>query len=132
MEVIIDGATYKTERLDTFVQLHIVRRLTPVLPGLIASIAEVDITKLSAGQVLVLAAGPVGQAMAYMPQEDADYIVKSCLAVCFKLDSNAAAPLMKNGRLMYADMSLKAVMQLVVAVIKENLSDFLPVGGTTT
>lgn len=129
--VAIDGVMYSTGKLDAFKQAHLARRLIPVLPGLLASVMKVDIKKLDGGQVLLMAAGPVGQAFAFMPQDDADYVMRTCLAVCQRQDGGVWAPLMTpGGELMYKDLKLKELVQLCVVVIKENLGNFLPVQGT--
>lgn len=134
MEVTIDGVQYKTSKLDAFTQLHVARRLVPVLPGFIATILKADLDKVSANEAFILAAGPVGQSFAMMPQDDVDYIVRACLSVCGKVQGDKLAPLMApNGRLMFeAEMTLQIMIRLSIEVIKENLGNFLPVRETKT
>jgi hypothetical protein len=133
MEVVIDGATYRTGRLDARQQLHVGRRLIPALPGLLGSIVNADFSKLDGGSTLLLAAGPVGQAIAIMPQEDADYVVNTCLAVCSKRVGDAWAPMMaSNGQLMDSELPLKVMLRMVVETIKDNIGNFSPGKGTTS
>lgn len=129
MEVDIEGARYRSEKLDCIAQFHLARRLTPVLPGLLGTVLKTDFTKIDAGTALVLAAGPVGQALAMMPQEDADYVVYGCLRACSRQEGSAWAPLLSpQGVLMYKDLPFIHMMRLVIEVIKENLGGFFPVG----
>lgn len=130
MEVNIDGAVYKSSRLDTVSQFHVARRLTPALPGLMLQVKDADLSKLDSSAILMIVAGPVGQAFAFMPQEDADYIIRTCLSVWSKIEGDKAAPLMVNGKMMYSDMKLPTMIKLVVETVKAHLADFLPVEGS--
>lgn len=135
----IGGVGYRIERLDAMKQLHIARRLAPVLAkvaGLIptaAAPAEGDAASADqvadpAGERGFLAAlGGMAEAAAHMSDEDVDYVIKTCLGVCLRANphgsgwSPVAAP---NGRLMFQDIDLPVMMQLTWAAVEENLGGF--------
>jgi len=109
----IAGHTYRAGKLNTFQQFHISRRLAPVLSGL-----------ASDNPTGFLPA--VAEAVAHMPEADCDYILHTCLAGVRRNENNVWAPIaVGDGKaLMFADIDLTAMMQIVVAVIQENLSNF--------
>lgn len=119
-EVTIEGAVYVIGVMDARRQLHVARRLAPVMSSLANQPAAED--DLSARL------GLMSKAVAEMSDVDTDYVINSCLSICQrKNDSHngVMSPVMaSNGRMMFEDISLPAMLQLVWAVIEEKLGSF--------
>lgn len=119
----IKGFQYQISKLDARRQFHLVRKLAPVLAGL------VEATLQAPGQPLTFAliAGPLAQKISDMRQDDVDYILTTCLAVCSRVVNGQPAPVQAAGtdKLMFPDIDMPVMLQLTMAAIEENLGDFL-------
>lgn len=131
MEVTVEGKRYRTGKLDAFKQLHVARRLAPVVSvlGGMANNAKLDeIESLSDLSGVLL---PLTKVIAELKDEDCDYVIKNCLVVVEREEAaNTWARVMVNGQLMYQTgpnpIGLKEMMRLAAVVIQENLGNFFP------
>lgn len=143
MELQIGERSYRTGKLNAFKQLHVARRVAPVLMSLGKSLelllgsveSKKDETqaappsedvsiKDAKAMVAIL---PLAEALAAMREEDVDYVINSCLAVCEIQQGNGWQRVQAgNGRLMFDFIELPAMMELTMAVIRENLVPFFP------
>lgn len=134
----ISGHNYQIGRLDAFRQFHVARRLAPAIWVLGLAGAKADTfanADAEDSKVLgILGESIVGIAnvISAMSNDDAEYVLRTCLSVCTREQTGAnggttgwARVQAPNGAMMFEDMNNMTVMlQLVFAVIKENLSDF--------
>jgi hypothetical protein len=108
------------KRMPARTQFHVVRRFGT----LFGKIAEIDAARKSDGGLLA-AVGPLGDVLAAIPDEQADYILDACLSAAEVEQTGGLgwAPLRVNGATMY---SLDMIGELIVAthVIKANLAGF--------
>jgi hypothetical protein len=128
-EVQVGEKTYRIGKLNVFTQFNVVRRLAPAFfaMGKVASTIETDGTKID--DIAALAAmGPVAEAIAGLSDADAEFVLNKCLLVChLKLDNGTWAPVKAQGAVnLQQDIPLPEVMQLVFAVLRENLGNFFP------
>lgn len=132
-ELAIGGNNYRIGKLTPFQQFHIARRLAPVLFAL-GSSAEQAADKLRAsieGQGLdtLSVYGPVADVLSKMSDADSEYVLGTCLAVVHRQQGASwAAVHAQGGGLMFQDIGLAEMMQLAVAVLKENLGNFFGAG----
>ena len=73
------------------------------------------------------ALGPVADALSKMPDEHVNYVLKMCLGKCHRLDEHSqtwARVTTPNGDLLYQDIDVSIMMQLVFSIIQENLESF--------
>ena len=144
METTINGADYQIRKLTPFQQFHVARRLAPALWALGTAAADAistaktpaaDVTTSAHGEApahaplsgMLAAFGPVAEAFAKMSNEDTEYILSTCLAVCFRRSGNgwaAIAPSGSGGMMAFDDINLPVMMQLAMEVIKANLGNF--------
>ena len=119
MDLTLGNHQYTTSgRLDTFTQLHIARKLGPVIPTVEGLIAQRNEGKpKSILTVLMLSS---------LDDRDAEFVVKKCLAVILRKqqDGKGAKLLSSDGSLMFDDTPMNDLLELTVAVIEENLGDF--------
>lgn len=130
----INGVEYEIGTLPVLKQLHVARRLAPLLahaaPGFLQLKASEESDKAIDPIMLLLtsAAVPAAESLASMKDDDFDYVVNECLTVCQKRQSKAWAPLMANGVLMFHDIDGGTVLSLVRAVCEASLGSFFPTG----
>ena len=134
MELELAGIKYRTGRMNAFEQFNVVRRIAPVLSGLGESFAKIpnrngqaedETPEVEAGVWSAL--GPVADALSKMPDEHVNYVLKLCLGKCHRLDEHSqtwARVTTPNGDLLYQDIDVSIMMQLVFSIIQENLESF--------
>ncbi|MFP0547887.1 phage tail assembly chaperone [Acinetobacter baumannii] len=140
----INGHDYTIGRLDAFDQLHVSRKLSPLVPTIVPVIAEVaqgdlikafekiDLDNVSDEEIrqkfdlkslngLSESLGKLTEAWASLPQDDVDFIIKKCLSVCNRNGSRVCM----NGSIMFDDLDMMPMLALTVAVIRKNLGNFI-------
>lgn len=127
-EVEITSNTYRIGRLNAFAQFHIARRIAPLLQSL--GTAVMDLPRGGAGDDDTMKSlGPIAEALAKMSDEDCNYVLHACLSVCQRKQQGGqwARVQAPNGAgLMFEDIGLAELMQIALATIQENLSNFFP------
>lgn len=144
----VDGKTYRVGKLNAINQFHLVRKIGPIIAKIGPMVVEMskppensegeppvdtsDVpTVTSAPSSLLDMAkiiGPVLDALSEMKDEDVNYIVKLCLSVTQRQE--AAGQWMQTwntraGQPQYVDINLRALIQIAINVIQENVGDFL-------
>lgn len=131
-QITLGSGTYMTGKLNAFEQFHCARRVAPLLAAM--GITALQIAKHTAqpgaqapgtddfGEMLPM----VFDQIARMPQADVDYILQTCLASCKRQQGAGWALLLVQGRLMFEDVGMPDMVQLVLATLKENLGSFFP------
>jgi hypothetical protein len=129
----IKGHTYTIGKLDAFEQIHIARRLAPMLSELMSAFksAPAVFTGKAEGEdeskmlmdVLEIAMGPLSDAFSKMSNVDVDYILHACLSVCER-------KLAHNYAKVY--IPLDTLLGLTWYVLQENLAGFFPTSQPTS
>lgn len=118
----IDGFVYRANPMDLRVQLHLVRRVTP----LVASVPAL----LTAKGDFLTAVMPFAEALAGMEDKDVDYIIDKSLSIIERKQPgdrqwakvwNSSAQ-----RVMFDDITLMTMLKLSARVILDNIGSFLP------
>jgi len=123
----IHNIDYLIGKLSAFEQLHVARRLAPVLAELFTSFkATPEGGEAGLDALLELASVPLAKTLAKMTNEDVDYVVNACLSVCQRQQAKGWARVMVNGVLMFADIELDTLIALTSSVVQENLGRFFP------
>lgn len=126
-EIPIGSDFYRVGTLDAFKQFHVARRLASVFFALGSVKSKMSALASPDEDSLLGAFEPVAQALGGLSNEDSEYVLKTCLTVVQKKQGDAWANVMaSNGALMFQDLDMKTMMQLVVAVIQENMGSFFP------
>lgn len=139
----IAGHKYAIGKLDAFEQLHVARRLAPMLselmsafisaPALFTGKTEGEDESKALMEVLELATGPLADAFSKMSNVDVDYIVHACLSVCERKQAKGYAKVyIPRGGLMFQDIQLDTLLGLTWYVIQENLAGFFPTSQPTS
>lgn len=116
--VTFQGKEYLIGTINAFAQLHLVKRLAPVMGALKPLTDAYDEDNPDA----ILE--PLGRAVGALPDDDLDYIVNTCLdAVQMRQTGGGYARMRSGGALMF-EPDLLTLLFLTVQVVKANLSTF--------
>lgn len=136
MEFEIKGVTYRTSKLSVFDQLKVSRKLLPLLAGImpdIQSIKSAVTPKADGGAdsaavygVMEKALPKIAEKLADMSEEDTNTIIFPCLSVIARKNGNNWAPVMNSNVLMFDDIDLMSMLQMVGRVVGDSLGNFLP------
>lgn len=127
-EIEVKGQRFRLNGLNAMKQLHVSRRLTPMLaaaaPALIPVLTQgnrPDMVQLGA------ALGPVADVLAQMPDAEFEYIVATCLASVHGTTANSDAwgPLYIGTTCMRSDLTAEMTLTLTIRVINEDLGPFI-------
>lgn len=114
------GHQYYIGKLSAFKQLHVARRVAPILTGL------ADMAMASDGKPLDFkqAVEPMVVAVSKLSDEDTEMIIGTCLEVVSRKTGNkTAAPVFSSGNLMFDDLKMIDMLRLTAEVIKVNLGN---------
>lgn len=128
MEFEINNQQYRATKLNVFDQLKVSRKLLPVLSGLLGEIKVIK--QLKTGQITIedalkTALPAVAQTLADLSEEDSNAIIHPCLAMVLRQQGNTYVPIFSNGQLMFDDIDLMGMLQIVARVVGDSLGNFL-------
>lgn len=128
---------YRAGKLDAKRQLHVMRRLAPLVMPLIKSgaIAQAATGKKSAegkdqlGHMsnldLLGMAEAVTQGLSTLPDADLDFVVDTCLSVVEREQTGGGwARMMTGDQLQFVDLDMVSMLSITWRVIQHNLSGF--------
>lgn len=141
MQIIISNKNYMIGRLNALDQLHVSRKIAPIIPSLIPIISEVAkgglskvIESMEAGDDIELenidlteldglstALAPLMDVIAGMSEGDTNLVIHKCLSVV----NRDGAVLCRGESIMFDDLDMMQILPLVVAVIRKSLGNFI-------
>lgn len=106
-------------KLDVFTQLALARKLAPAIPIVDIQLKAENKDKPKGILVVMM--------LSQIDDNDSQYVVNKCLSVVLRKqdDGNFAKVQATNSALMFDDLTMSDVLELVSWVIEENLGDFL-------
>lgn len=149
VNVEINGHIYNVGKLDVMRQFHVARRLAPAVWALARSAGAVLKNALPEGVpmtfenvvkglkgvedgaligLVVEAGGPLVDVFASMTDTDSQYIINACLSVCTREvpDVGWQVVYVEGSGVMFHDIEIAEMMQLVFATIRHNIGNFIP------
>ena len=136
MDFEIKGVTYRTGKLSVFDQLKVTRKLLPVLAGILPDIQSIKSAAAPKGDgssdslavygVMEKALPKIAEKLADMTEDDTNAIILPCLSVIARKNGSAWVPVMNSNQLMFDDINLMDMLQMVGRVVGDNLGNFLP------
>jgi hypothetical protein len=124
-EITVNEQTYRIGKLSALGQFHVSRRLAPVLAAVGISLQSLTQGMKADLSDFTTTLGPVADVMSKMSDEETNYIIFTCLNVVGRKDDNRYAPVSQSGTIMYQDIDMPVMLRLVIAVLRENLGNFL-------
>jgi len=128
MEFEIKGVNYRASKLSVFDQLKVSRKLLPVLAGMLGDFQSIK-SATQGGDVykaLETALPKIADSLAEMSEEDTNAIIFPCLSVVARQNGKVWAPVMSQNELMFDDIDLMGMLQIVGRVVGDSLGNFLP------
>lgn len=121
MEFELDGKKYKSGNLDAFTQTNLVKRLAPVLGGIMTGF-----TAWKSGEI-GKAIGEFAQTLAKIPDADVEYIQKTCLSTVYRQQAEGLpwAKVYNGGVIAFDDVGLLELNEIVFHVVKDQLQPFI-------
>ncbi|MXF49433.1 hypothetical protein GR294_23345 [Raoultella sp. Lac2] len=137
MECTINGVNYRANKLGVFDQLKVSRKLLPILAGLMSDFSSIKAllpasAQLDSGSldklepVFNTLLPRIADEVSKLSEEDTNAIIHPCLAVVVRQNGKTWAPVFRSGELMFDDIDLFSMLQLVARVVADSLGNFLP------
>ncbi|ASN68779.1 hypothetical protein 7AX3_40 [uncultured Caudovirales phage] len=128
MEFEIKGVNYRASKLSVFDQLKVSRKLLPVLAGMLGDFQGIKAAAQGGdvNKALESALPKIADSLAEMSEEDTNAIIFPCLTVVARQNGKVWAPVMVQGALMFDDIDLMSMLQIVGRVVGDSLGNFLP------
>lgn len=131
-ELELQGKTYRVNKLDAFKQLHVSRRIAPIVPTLIPVFMEIAAggesgDLFSNTEKLAESLQPFAEAIADMDDAKAEYVIGTCLSVVQRQNGQGWTNVwnVQANCSMFDDMDMSVMLPLVIQVIKDNLGSFM-------
>lgn len=126
MDLEIDGVSYRTGTLNAKQQFHIARRILPIIAKLGTMTPVNGAEEPDTGRVLDFFT-IVADGLSHLSDADCDYIMAACLGVVQRQQGDRYFPVWNKqaDAPQFQDMKLPALTQLTMAVIQDNLGDFM-------
>ncbi|HIF6258333.1 hypothetical protein HB664_20495 [Enterobacter sp. DNB-S2] len=142
MECNINGVEYRAAKLNVFDQLKVTRKLLPLLAGMMADFGSIRSLLPADGKVdsknfdelkpvFETLLPRIADELASMKEEDTNAIIHPCLSVVARKNGTVWTPVFNSGELMFDDINLLIMLQLVARVVADSLGNFLPVSLTS-
>lgn len=128
MEFEIKGVNYRASKLSVFDQLKVSRKLLPVLAGMLGDFQGIKAAAQGGdvNKAIESALPKIADSLAEMSEEDTNAIIFPCLSVVARQNGKVWAPVMVQGSLMFDDLDLMCMLQIVGRVVGDSLGNFLP------
>lgn len=132
----VNGHDYSIGRLNALDQLHVSRKIAPIIPTLMPIIAEIakgdlektikaiedgDNEELTGLEPLAEALTPLMEAFSNLPEADVEYVVHKCLSVV----KRGGAVVCRGQSIMFDDLGMEHILPLTLAVVRTNLGNFI-------
>lgn len=142
MECSVKGHDYRVAKLSVFDQLKVTRKLLPVLAGtmsdfgsirsLLPADGKIDGAKFDALKPVFETLLPrIADELSSLTEDDTNAIIHPCLAVVSRKHMGGWTPVFNSGQLVFDDIDLLTMLQLVARVVADSLGNFLPVNPTS-
>jgi len=120
------GNAYRIGKLNAFQQLHVSRKVGPLIPRLVPAFMAMA----NGGEAIDKLAQlfePFAEAFAELSDESVEYVAGTCLSVVQRQQGSVWAPVWNKqaASLMFDDIDLASMLPLVIKVITENLGPFI-------
>lgn len=145
-ELEIGGNAYRINNMPAMTQFHVMRKLGPVLPGIVPVLAQAAaalpqddgqedggaMTTVDGVAAIAMAARPLLDGLAAMADADAEYVINHCLSAVMRRDHGGKSwnAVSRDGVTMFDDIDLMTSMQIVWAVLRENYTSFFRAAST--
>ena len=121
----VNGQTYNIGRLSPMTQFYVTRRLAPLLAQMGISLQALQKGITADLTDFLPALGPITDALARISDDDANYVIFTCLDAVSRRTGEKWGRVNTGTNLMFTDIDMPTMLRLVVEVVKENLGSFM-------
>lgn len=121
----VNGQTYMIGKLNALTQFHVSRRLAPLLAQMGVSLHSLRAGLNADLEDFLPVLGPVTDMLARMSDDDANYIIFTCLSAVTRQSGERWAAITAGQSLMFDDIDMPTMLRLVVEVVKDNMGAFM-------
>ena len=130
IEFTLNGAQYRAAKLDTFKQLHLSRKIAPVIPTLIPvfiGLSKNQGNLAASMDKLAILLQPFADGLAELSDENSEYMMTTCLSVVKRLQGETWVPIWSQSQkvCMFDDIELGGLIEICIMVIKDSLGSFI-------
>ena len=122
---------YMASKMDARKQFHVVRRLAPFLSGVLPSFTKLQGKKMAevSQEGLMSILPGIGDALAAMDDETADYVIFGLLAEARREQAQGLGwvPVSNGNALMFQDIDMPQMLTIAGRVLMANLGSFFAV-----
>jgi len=117
-EQVIEGVTYRTGQLNAKEQFHVARRLAPIVGAMASAVGTGMFSSLA-------------DAVSKLEDKDVDYVMRTTMRVVTRQTGDRFMSVwnVQGDAPQFADMTAPVLLQLMIAVIQDNLGGFTNVQG---
>lgn len=126
----VAGHRYRASKMPAMQQFHVSRKIAPLLPALVPVFVKIAKQGGVGDDFSALTAllQPLADGLANLKDEDADYVIGTCLATVKRQNAQGSfvaiwSPAAKT--LMSDDMTLADMFPIVIRVIQDQLGPFI-------
>ncbi|WP_011298553.1 phage tail assembly chaperone [Cupriavidus necator] len=127
-EIELASNRYSIGRLNAMQQFHVSRRIAPIIPALIPVYMRMQASGKPLTEDLdglATALQPLADGLAALKDDDAEYVIGTCLSVVQRQQATGWARVWSGKESMFDDMDLSVTLPLVIQVISANLGPFI-------
>lgn len=125
MELILNEQKYRVGKLNALQQFHITRRLMPALAAVGLSFQALkEASQGKDGGGIMEAVEKASEVLAKMTDDDANYVIFTCLGAVTRLSGAGYAKISQGQALAFEDIDMMIMIRLVVEVVRQNLQGF--------
>jgi hypothetical protein len=126
LEFKVGEHSYSSGKMDPFGQLHVARKLAPLLTKLAPQVSADGEPPTQQTTMQLLA--PISEALSEMSEEDVNYVLHRCLAVVRRLQgTDVWAPIwnVRAKALTFEDIDVGEMLTITMQVLGDNLGNFM-------
>lgn len=118
MDIKIGSRDYRLTKLDPFKQFQLLRRMGSLLPAIMGAVKVPD---------KIMGAGFISNAISQLSDENSDFVINTCLRACQLKQGTVWADVMNaNNSLMFKELELPDILEIVWRVLEFNFRPFIP------
>ncbi|MFC0228681.1 phage tail assembly chaperone [Serratia aquatilis] len=122
MEFELKDNHYRVAKMDVFAQFRLSRKLLPMLMGVIGDPKNIK----NGGTSMETLLPKMAEVISSMSDEDCNAVIYPCLAVVSRQNGKTWSPVFSQDVLMFDDIDMMDMLQIVGRVVGDALGSFLP------
>jgi hypothetical protein len=122
----VNGQKYQASKLSAMAQLHVSRKLSPLIPQILPAAVKVKESGMDDLAALATMFTPFTTAVSAMPEADCEYLFATTLGVVQRWQNGAWTPVwnVANNTLMF-DIELMEMFTIAGKVVQDSLGSFI-------